>query len=79
MPDRGTSPRPKREVYRSLGNRLPEIGSTMASTQSTSGNIGAVNDGRSIGIYGLSKYGRCKYGLKRGIYGVDKYGSAAYW
>ncbi len=31
-----------------------------------------------LGIYGRTRYGRCRYGSRRGIYGADRYGSAIY-
>lgn len=38
-----------------------------------------LHDGRQAGIYGTSRYGRCKYGLpRRGIYDSDTYGNCAY-
>lgn len=30
------------------------------------------------GVYGTSKYGRCRYTSRPGIYGYDKYGGCTY-
>lgn len=77
--ERKQKSRPLRERYKSLGTRATEIGSAGVNTpHGATSSSGGVHDGRSIGVYGRSKYGRCVYGAKRGVYGVDKYGLATY-
>ena len=34
--------------------------------------------GTSEGVYGTSKYGRCRYTSRPGIYGYDRYGGCTY-
>ncbi len=76
--ERPKVPRPTRTVYRSLGNRTTEAAPSSAASPLSTKSPNAVHDGRSIGIFGLSRYGRLKYGAKRLIYGTDTYDNAVY-
>ena len=70
--------RPERKFIKALGTGIHELGQRISS--GGSGTVtGSINDGRTTGVYGIGKYGRCVYDLMRvGIYGGDTYGMCTY-
>ena len=52
------------------------IGKIERSTSSTT--VITQSDGRGVGVYGASRYGRCVYGSIIGLYGSDTYGNCVY-
>lgn len=71
--------RPTRRSDPLIGGSLGTFGKVTISNVKAGAFSTATHDGRQAGIYGTSRYGRCRYGLpRRGIYGSDTYGNCTY-